>query len=154
MNGGPDAAKLPIRTCSPFRSGTTNKNSGLPSDVGTSVFRLFIISIQQTINTLTSKQRAHLRSLAHHLNPVVYVGKEGITPAVVHSTEEALRTRELLKLKVQEGAPLDARESGHELASAIPGADVIQVIGRIVVLYRPFPDRSKVRQSDVRASKS
>jgi RNA-binding protein len=98
-----------------------------------------------TIDALTSKQRAHLRSLAHHLKPILHVGSDGVTDAVVRSVEEAFNTRELLKVKVQDGAPLDAREAGRTLAERIEGAHLPQTIGRTIVLYRPFPDDPEIR---------
>lgn len=94
---------------------------------------------------LTSKQRAHLRSLAHRLKPVVQVGNEGITDAVVASVEDALNNRELLKVRLLEAAPLDAREAADTLSARIDGAHVPQVIGRTVVLFRPFPEEPEIR---------
>lgn len=94
---------------------------------------------------LTSKQRAHLRSLAHRLRPVVHVGNDGISDAVVSSVEDALRTRELLKVKVLEAAPLDARAAADSLSSRLSDAHVPQVIGRTIVLYRPFPEEPEIR---------
>lgn len=90
--------------------------------------------------SLTSKQRAHLRKLAHHLKPVVLVGTDGITPPVLESVTEAFNTRELLKVKLQESAPLDAREAADELADRLDHVHPVQTIGRTVVLYRPDPD--------------
>lgn len=89
---------------------------------------------------LTSRQRAFLRSQAHSLKPVVQVGMDGLTPAVVASLLEAFNTRELLKVKVLEGAPEDARTTAQRLLEAVPGVQVPQVIGRTVVLFRPFPE--------------
>lgn len=97
------------------------------------------------VATLTSKQRAHLRSLAHRLKPVVQVGTEGVTPAVLASIEDALRTRELLKVKILEGAPVDVRDAAEALSTEIDGAHVPQVIGRTVVLYRPFDGEPEIR---------
>lgn len=94
---------------------------------------------------LTSKQRAHLRSLAHRLTPVVHIGHAGVTPAAIQSVQEAFNTRELLKVKVQEGAPSDAYDTADELVAAIPGTHVAQTIGRIVVLYRPFDEEPEIR---------
>lgn len=96
------------------------------------------------IDRLTSKQRAHLRALAHHLKPVVYVGTEGLTDAVVASLEEALHNRELLKVKLQEGAPLDAREAADALKRRVPDVHVPQVIGRTIVVYRPDPENPEI----------
>ncbi|MBW3553934.1 MAG: ribosome assembly RNA-binding protein YhbY [Gemmatimonadetes bacterium] len=94
---------------------------------------------------LTSKQRAHLRSLAHRLRPVVHVGTDGISDAVVASVEDALKTRELLKVKVLDGAPLEVRDAADSLSSRLADAHVPQVIGRTIVLYRPFPEEPGIR---------
>lgn len=93
---------------------------------------------------LTAKQRAHLRSLAHHLKPVVMVGKEGVTPATVRSVEEALNTRELIKVKVQEASPQDVREAGAEIAGRVDGAALVSTIGRVAILYRPDPEKPEI----------
>jgi RNA-binding protein len=96
------------------------------------------------MSPLTSKQRAHLRSLAHALKPVLQVGTEGVTDAVLRSVEEAFNTRELLKVKVLEGAPEGARETADRIAAALEGVEVPQTIGRTVVLYRPFPEEPDI----------
>jgi len=93
---------------------------------------------------LTPRQRAYLKSLAHHLKPVAYVGKEGVE-ASIRSIEEALHTRELMKIKVQEAAPLDVREAGAELEQRIENASVVQTIGRVVILYRPDPEKPDIK---------
>lgn len=93
---------------------------------------------------ITPKQRAYLKSLAHHLKPVAYVGKEGVSPSTVRSVEEALNTRELIKIKVQEAAPLDVREAGAEIETRITGSELVQTIGRVAVLYRPHPEKPEI----------
>ncbi|HEU0015739.1 MAG TPA: ribosome assembly RNA-binding protein YhbY [Longimicrobium sp.] len=98
--------------------------------------------------TLTPKQRAHLKSLAHHLKAVVFVGKDGITPQTVRSLEEAFNTRELLKVKVLEAAPMNVREGAAALAEQVDGAVVVQTIGRVGVLYRPDPDKPEIALPD------
>lgn len=90
---------------------------------------------------LDSKRRAELRSQAHHLKPVHHIGKEGISDAAVQAVTEAFNTRELLKVKIQESAPVTAREAGALFAERIPGAHHVQTIGRTVVLYRPAADQ-------------
>lgn len=95
--------------------------------------------------TLTSKQRARLRSLAHGLSPVAHVGQAGVTDAVVTSVAEAFNTRELIKVRVQEGAPDSAWDTADALVARIEGAQVAQTIGRIIVLYRPFPEEPVLR---------
>ncbi|HEX2867011.1 MAG TPA: YhbY family RNA-binding protein [Ignavibacteriales bacterium] len=96
------------------------------------------------MNSLNSKQRAFLRSEAHHLKPVVNIGKEGVTDSARQAVEDAFNRRELLKVKVLEYAPLSAKEAGSDLAERIDGSELIQVIGRIFVLYRPFPEKPKI----------
>lgn len=94
---------------------------------------------------LTSKQRAFLRSRAHGLQPVVHVGSSGVTDAVVQSLRDAFNTRELLKVRVQDGSPDAAYETADRLLEAVEGAEVAQTIGRVVVLYRPFPENPELR---------
>lgn len=100
---------------------------------------------EDTIETLTSRQRAHLRSLAHHLKPILQVGNDGITDAVIDAIDEAFNTRELFKVKVLEGAPVDAREAADAIRQRVDGAFIPQVIGRTIVLYRPFPEDPEIR---------
>lgn len=94
---------------------------------------------------LTSKQRAHLRSLAHHLKPIVQVGADGVSDAFLKTVREAFNTRELLKVKVLEGAPEGARETADRISAALEDVHVAQTIGRTVVLYRPDPDEPEIR---------
>ena len=95
--------------------------------------------------TITPKQRAYLRSLAHHLKPVFYVGKEGITDGAVQAVQDTFNSRELLKVKVQEAAPVDVREAADELASRLEDVVVVQTIGRTAVLYRRHPTKPEVK---------
>ena len=93
---------------------------------------------------ITPKQRAHLKSLAHHLKPVAFVGKEGVGDSTIRSVEEALNTRELIKVKVLEASPSNVREAGAELGQRIDNAELVQTIGRIAVLYRPHPVKPQI----------
>ena len=93
---------------------------------------------------ITPKQRAYLKSLAHHLKPVAFVGKEGVGDATIRSIKEALNTRELIKVKVLEASPSNVREAGAELEQRIDNAELVQTIGRIAVLYRPHPDKPEI----------
>jgi RNA-binding protein len=88
---------------------------------------------------LSQKQQNHLRGLGHHLDPIVHVGKEGITDGLCDAINGALDQHELLKLRLSEHAPGDR----HELATEIAGrcrAALVQVIGRTLLLYRRRPD--------------
>jgi len=84
---------------------------------------------------LTGKQRRQLRALGHHLHPVVQVGKEGATDALVALVDRELQAHELIKVRVLETAPDDPDDSATELA-AKADAHLAQVIGRTALLYR------------------
>lgn len=94
---------------------------------------------------LTSKQRAHLRALAHHLKPIVHIGADGLTDATLTSILEAFNTRELMKVKVLESAPEKARDTGDAIVARLEGVHLAQTIGRTVVLYRRHPDKPEIR---------
>jgi RNA-binding protein len=87
---------------------------------------------------LTGAQLRKLRALGHALDPVIAIGKEGITDALVRAADGALATHELIKVKVHREAPTDRHEGAIELA-ARTGAVLAQVIGRIALLYRERP---------------
>ena len=91
---------------------------------------------------LTSKQRAQLRGLANSLDPIVHIGKEGITDNLVKQADEALEARELIKCKVLENAMLTAREACQEL-SVKTRSEAVQVIGSKFVLYRQSHNKEK-----------
>jgi RNA-binding protein len=85
---------------------------------------------------LTARQRAELKAKAHPLKPILQIGKDGVTLAVARTIENAFNTRELLKVKVLESAPEDARSAAESLTGMLDDAHVVQVIGRTIVLYR------------------
>jgi RNA-binding protein len=85
---------------------------------------------------LTSKQRAYLRSLASKLTPIVQIGKSGASPEVVISVDEALAARELIKANVLDNCFDDIRELSNVIAERTH-SEVVQVIGRKIVFYRP-----------------
>lgn len=91
---------------------------------------------------LTGKQRRALRAMGHHLEPVVQVGHAGITPGVVAALEQALWDHELVKVRVGSEAP-DRKAVAAELAQAT-GAELAQVLGRTLLLYKPNPDEPRI----------
>lgn len=93
---------------------------------------------------LTSKQRAQLRSLAHPLKPIIQVGSDGVSDALLKTVLEAFNTRELLKVKVQGAAPEGTRETADAIVAALEDVQVPQTIGRTIVLYRPDPDEPTI----------
>ena len=92
---------------------------------------------------MTSKQRAMLRGMANTMEPILHIGKEGITAGTVQQTEEALEARELFKGTVLQGCPLSAREALQQLCEET-GAEPVQVIGRRFVLYRPSRENPRI----------
>lgn len=84
---------------------------------------------------LTGKQIRTLRALAHHLDPVVFVGKADITEAVAKQADQALEAHELIKCGVQDGSELTTREAAEALAE-VTTSEVVQVIGHRFALYR------------------
>jgi RNA-binding protein len=92
---------------------------------------------------LSSRARRHLRALGHPLAPVVQVGKAGITPALVAATNGALERHELVKVRLLAEAPVDRHEAGEELAKAC-GAELAQVLGKTLLLYKRHPKKPKI----------
>lgn len=85
---------------------------------------------------MTGKERAAFRAKANSLEPLFQIGKGGMSDAIIKQVDDALTARELIKLKVLlESSPISAREAADEIA-AKTNADVIQVIGGVIVLYR------------------
>ena len=69
--------------------------------------------------TLSGKEKAALRAEAHHLTAIVHVGKEGVTPTLVQSLDDALRTKELVKIQLGRSVDEKPRELAHELATTV-----------------------------------
>jgi RNA-binding protein len=88
---------------------------------------------------LSSKDRAALRAEAHHLPVTVHVGHQGLTDAVRQTIDDALRTRELVKIQFSRNDDTNVKDAANELARAME-ADVVQVIGRTATLFRENPD--------------
>ena len=84
---------------------------------------------------LTGKQVRQLRSLAHHLNPVIIIGKADVTDGTVEQANEALEAHELIKCAVLDTASMDVREAARERAGRCH-AEIVQVIGRKFSIYR------------------
>lgn len=92
---------------------------------------------------LTGKQKRYLRSMAHHLTPIFQVGKGGANEHLVRHIEEAIETRELIKVSVLNNCLDDPKEIGAEVAEAA-GAELVQVIGKTIVLYKESKDHKTI----------
>ncbi|WP_280150485.1 YhbY family RNA-binding protein [Piscinibacter sp. XHJ-5] len=96
---------------------------------------------------LTTAQRKDKRAEAHHLHPVVIIGGEGLTPAVVKETDGALNAHGLIKVRVFS----DDRDTRDSILTALAdqlNAAPIQHIGKLLVLWRPVPEKSKAERED------
>ncbi len=87
---------------------------------------------------LTSKQRATLRGIASTMDTIFQVGKGGISDTLISQVSDALRKRELIKLRVLDNSPYTSREAAEEIAEKT-GAEVVQVIGSRFVLFKRNP---------------
>lgn len=85
----------------------------------------------------------HLRGLGHALDPVIALGKAGITEALVAETKRALSKHELVKVRVQGEAPVDRKEAAAALATETD-AEMVQVLGRTFLLFKRNPEKSKI----------
>ena len=94
-------------------------------------------------HTLTDKQKRFLRSEGAKREPVVNIGKEGVTPAVVASAREAIKKRELIKVRVLQNAP-DEPEDAITVLAERADANLVQVIGRNGLLFRRNFDKPRI----------
>ena len=92
---------------------------------------------------ITGKQRSYLKKLGQQLDPMVFIGKAGLTENIKKELENNFEARELVKVKLQEGADLDAKTVANELAEEL-GAEFVQAIGRKFVLYRESKDNKQI----------
>ncbi|PKM49754.1 MAG: ribosome assembly RNA-binding protein YhbY [Firmicutes bacterium HGW-Firmicutes-7] len=92
---------------------------------------------------MTSKQRAYLRGLANLIEPIYQVGKAGLGPEVTEGISDALEARELVKINVLKNCLEDPREMANILSERTR-SDVVQQIGRKIVLYRPSKDNKTI----------
>ena len=93
------------------------------------------------MNNLSSSQRSYLRSQAHHLEPVVLIGKHGITDGTIESIDRVLEGRELIKIKFREFK--DEKLSLSEKIVELTNSQVVGVIGHTVIIFRQNPDSDK-----------
>ena len=92
---------------------------------------------------MTSKQRAYLKGFAMNIEPVFQIGKSGLTPEVTEAVSEAFNTRELIKLAVLK----NCMEDPVQIADMLSGrtkSQVVQVIGKKIVLYKESKDHKKI----------
>ncbi len=92
---------------------------------------------------MNSRQRAYLKSLASNLNPVFQIGKNNLTPEVTEAVRECFNNNELIKIAVLKNSLEDPKAMAGTLAERT-GSEVVEVIGKKIVLYKPFKDDPKI----------
>lgn len=92
---------------------------------------------------MKGKQKRYLRSLAVNIDAIFQVGKGGLNDALIEQLKDALKARELIKIKVLNNCENTAKELAEEIAAATD-SELVQVIGSNVVLYRHNPEKSQI----------
>lgn len=90
---------------------------------------------------LTGEQRRQLKSLAHHLNPLIQIGQKGVTDALINAVDQALTDHELIKIRF-----MDFKDEKHDLADVIAlktSSDRVGIIGNVLTLFRRSPVEEK-----------
>lgn len=96
---------------------------------------------------LRGKQKRYLRSQAHHMQPIFQIGKHGVTEEFIQQIDDALEKRELFKINLLQNTDEFADEAAEVIAQAT-GAEVVQIIGRVIVLYRASKKEKNQRYSN------
>ena len=92
---------------------------------------------------LTGKQKRFLRSQAHHLDAILHIGKGGVSESLINQVRLALEARELIKVSILQNCEYDRHEVAEMLAEGAD-AQLVQVLGKTVVLYRPSSNAKQI----------
>lgn len=92
---------------------------------------------------MTTKQRAYLKSLAMTIEPIYQIGKSALTPEMTEGISDALEARELIKISVLKNCAADPKEVAQVLSERTH-SEIVQVIGKKIVLYRESKDKKKI----------
>ena len=91
---------------------------------------------------LTGKEKRALRAEGSLIKPEVWIGKEGVTTGTITNIENTFNTKELVKIKIHGNCPLDKKEVAESLCTKT-SSELVQTIGRTLLLYRPFPEENR-----------
>ena len=92
---------------------------------------------------LTGKQKSYLKGLAHTMQPIIQVGKNGVNDALIKTVYDALEARELIKVSVLQNCLEEPKSIAEEIASVIE-AEVVQVIGKTIVFYKESGKKKQI----------
>lgn len=97
---------------------------------------------ESTSSNLTTRQKQFLKALAHPLNPLVQIGKEGMSQGIVNTMNAELLNHELIKVKIGNNSGLEKHSTSQE-AAELTGSILVQLIGKTFVLFKSNPDKPK-----------
>ncbi|KPU27871.1 RNA-binding protein [Caloranaerobacter sp. TR13] len=92
---------------------------------------------------LTGKQRSYLKSIANGLDPIIQIGKNGISENLIKQIDDALEAREIIKVKILNNSLLETKETANEIAK-LTNSEFVQSIGNKFVLYRESKESKKI----------
>ncbi len=92
--------------------------------------------------SLTTRQKQFLKALAHPLNPLVQIGKEGLSAALIDTVKAELQNHELIKIKIGNNSGLEKHVTS-QLVSEASESVLVQLIGKVFVLYKSNPEKPK-----------
>ncbi len=92
---------------------------------------------------MTTKQRAYLKSLAMTIDPIYQIGKSALTPEITEGVSEALEARELIKINILKNCMEDPNEIARTLSERTH-SEIVQIIGKKIVLYRESKEKKKI----------
>ncbi|MBR7553356.1 ribosome assembly RNA-binding protein YhbY [Allobacillus sp. GCM10007491] len=93
---------------------------------------------------LTGKQKRFLRKEAHHLSPIFQVGKQGVNENMIAQLNDVLEKRELIKVNILQNVLEDKEEIAQQIVQGT-GAELVQLIGNIIVLYKPSEENKQIQ---------
>ena len=99
-------------------------------------------NFEQTPPLLSSRQKKFLKGLGHALSPVIMIGKEGMSSSLIEATKVELMRHELIKVKIGNNSGLEKNKTAQVISEAT-GSDLVQLIGKTLLLYKKNPERSK-----------
>jgi RNA-binding protein len=100
----------------------------------------------------SGKLRRALRAHGHHLSPIVQIGKGGVSPAVTKQVEQALADHELVKVRVDADSP-DDRFAAADALAVLAGVNVVQIVGRAILIYKRHPHKPRYEGRKADASR-
>lgn len=101
---------------------------------------------------LSAKQKQYLKALAHPLSPLVQIGKEGLSTGVLSMIRTELTNHELIKVKIGSNSSLEKRQTA-EIVAKSTDSQLVQLIGKTIILYSANPKRPKDKRITLPASK-